>query len=88
MIGGVVSGQSRVEVLVELEEEGAGVLVRPSHHDQERDELDVGQLGAGRGTRDEVGADHEKHEDHVYFLVELLERLAPVGFATDGVAKS
>jgi len=88
MIGGVISGQSRVEVLVELEEEGARVLVRSGYHNQERDKLSVGQLCAGRGARYQVGADHEKDEDHFYFLVELLECLAPVGCAADRITES
>jgi hypothetical protein len=83
MIGGVISGESRVEVIIELEEEGPGVLVRSSYHNQERDELGVGQLYAGRGTRYKVSADDEKDEDHFYFLMELLECLAPVGFAAE-----
>jgi len=88
MIGGVSSGQSRVEVIIELEEEGPGVLVRSSYHNQERDELGVGQLYAGGGARYKVGADDEKDEDHFYFLMELLERLVPVGFAAERITKS
>lgn len=88
VIGGVVGGESGVEVLVELEEEGACVLVRAGYHDHERDELCVGQLYAGRTARDQVGANDEKDEDHVYFLVELLESLAPVGLAADRITHS
>jgi len=47
VIGAVISGQSRVEVVIELEEERTGVLVRSGYHNQERDELGVGQLRAG-----------------------------------------
>jgi len=43
MIGGII-GQGWVEGVIDLEEEGASVLVRSSYHNQERDELNVGQL--------------------------------------------
>ena len=82
MIGGVI-GQGWVQVEVDLEEEGASVLVRSGYHDQERDELDVGQLYAGRAARHKIGADDEEDEDHFHFLMELLEGLAPVGFAAE-----
>jgi len=88
MIGGFRTGVSRVQVIVDLEEEDASVFVRSGYHDQERDELRVGQLYAGRGARCEVSADDEKDEDHFYFLVELLESLVPVGLAAERIAQS
>lgn len=88
VIGGVGGGEGGVEVLVELEEEGACVLVRAGYHDHERDELCVDQLYPSGTTRDQVGADDEKDEDHFYFLVELLESLAPVGLAADRITHS